>query len=472
MNGGKYHEWHTATISLKEKKNNIISSIGIRIENQGIFNIKGMLSHPELMAEILENGFGSVYSNVMWIDVNNDRYKMVNKFGDLLDVEMKVQPIGSYIIDNRGYAINGVYKDDWDTFYKHTSLQWLHDHLKKEGDSFSFVIRHLYNGEYRWTEAKTVCTRRDADAFHALYWIEDINDKVYGSAEMKDTLSSVEVGQWRLEIREDGAVKFTASPSLMRLLKIKSTEDNEAILKNIKAKIYPEDCEKVKNSILNLADNEETSFNLRLGNQDNGLRYYRCGVTCVAKNEIYTCYQGYGQDITEIMQPMVTSIKQAEELSFTDQLTGLRNRNYMESRCESFMRKDELPVSMIMADCNYLKETNDTLGHEYGDLVLQLVAKSIRSSLPNDSVAMRIGGDEFLILCARCPSEKAKRIINSIRQKMIEYSDKTLKLSASFGTYTICNENITFKEAYSRADGAMYEEKQRYHKNLLMSMCT
>ena len=160
----------------------------------------------------------------------------------------------------------------------------------------------------------------------------------------------------------------------------------------------------------------------------------------------------------------VTAIKQAEELSFNDKLTGLHNRNYMEARSEHIMRSGELPVSLIMADCNYLKHTNDTLGHEYGDLLLQRVAESIRESLPKDCVAMRIGGDEFLVLCAKCPAEKAARIVTDIRQKLEQKSNETLQLSVAFGTYTAETADISFRDAYDLADQAMYEEKQRAHE--------
>lgn len=159
----------------------------------------------------------------------------------------------------------------------------------------------------------------------------------------------------------------------------------------------------------------------------------------------------------------VTSIKQAEELSFTDKLTGLRNRNYMEARGESFMQAAEPPVTLIMADCNYLKRTNDTLGHEYGDLLLQRVARSIRECLPEESIAMRVGGDEFLILCARCPAEKAARLVADIRQRLAVYSEDTLPLSVSFGVYTAKTSAVSFRDAYDAADQAMYEEKQRTH---------
>ena len=467
INDEQHHEWFTAKISLNEKDNTGIISAKIILENQNLYNIQSAAFQAKLMDEVLLKGFGSVFSYIMWLDITNDRYKMINTCGNRLDIEMSVLPVGLHSVDNKGYAINNVYKEDWDTYYKYTSAKWLQENLKQEGDRFSFIIRHIYNGEYRWTEVNLVCIKRNADAFHVLYWIEDVNDKVYDNTAMKDTLTSVEVGQWRYEIKNGEERKFTASPSLLRIFGIKDGEDQEAFLKDIKKCTYLEDLEKLKESANNLVYGEETSVTLGLNNRVKGLRYYRCGITCVVKNDIYICYQGYGQDVTDIMQPMVTSIKHAEELSFTDKLTGLHNRNYMESRCESFMRKDELPVSLIMADCNYLKYTNDTLGHEYGDLLLQRVARSIKECIPENSIAMRIGGDEFLIMCAYCSSERVGQIVESIRQRMVKNSDEVLKLSASFGTCTVENDNISFIDAYNIADQTMYEEKKQHHKREL-----
>lgn len=104
------------------------------------------------------------------------------------------------------------------------------------------------------------------------------------------------------------------------------------------------------------------------------------------------------------------------------------------------------------------------IGHEYGDLLLQRVARSIQECLPENNIAMRIGGDEFLIMCACCSAERVARIVDAIRQELDEYSDEVLKLSASFGTCTVENFDISFKEAYKIADQVMYEEKQQHHK--------
>ena len=126
--------------------------------------------------------------------------------------------------------------------------------------------------------------------------------------------------------------------------------------------------------------------------------------------------------------------------------------------------KDERSVSLIMADCNYLKHTNDTLGHEYGDLLLQRVARSIKECIPENSIAMRIGGDEFLIMCAHCSVEIDRHIMQPIRQRMVKNSDEVLKRSAALGTCTVENDNIPFRDAYNIADQAMYKEKKQHHK--------
>ena len=160
----------------------------------------------------------------------------------------------------------------------------------------------------------------------------------------------------------------------------------------------------------------------------------------------------------------VTAIKQAEELSFNDKLTGLHNRNYMESRAEHFVRAGDLPVSLIMADCNYLKRTNDTLGHECGDMLLQRVAKCIRQCAPEDSVVMRIGGDEFLALCPHCPPEEAQRTVAAMQQALEENSDEKLKLSVSFGVCTVEQPGPTFRDAYNQADRDMYNHKEHFHR--------
>lgn len=162
----------------------------------------------------------------------------------------------------------------------------------------------------------------------------------------------------------------------------------------------------------------------------------------------------------------VTAIKQAEELSFRDKLTGLYNRNYMESRSDKFVREGDQPVSLIMADCNYLKRTNDTLGHEYGDLLLKRVAGIIRETISDNDLAMRVGGDEFVILCTKCTKEKAEQLIVKMKEKLAAESNETLELSVAFGVHTTEEGEFSFTEAYELADQEMYRDKKESRSDL------
>lgn len=164
----------------------------------------------------------------------------------------------------------------------------------------------------------------------------------------------------------------------------------------------------------------------------------------------------------------VTAVKRAEELSFRDKLTGLRNRNYLESRGEELMRAGDRPVSVVMADCNYLKRTNDTMGHEWGDVLLQRVAGALRDAAGNDCLVMRIGGDEFLLVCPQTPEDAALAMAERARELLAEASDEKLTLSVSFGVACVGTDDgaTTFDEAFKQADEAMYEEKRRIHAQM------
>ena len=160
----------------------------------------------------------------------------------------------------------------------------------------------------------------------------------------------------------------------------------------------------------------------------------------------------------------VTEVKRAEELSYRDKLTGLRNRNYLEARGNDLVREADYPVSLIMADCNYLKRTNDTLGHECGDELLRRVAKAISSSVNIECPAIRLGGDEFLLICPHTDRDAADKIVARIERALSKASDDTYRLSVSFGTSQIDDPETPLEVAFKAADHAMYEEKKALHE--------
>ena len=167
---------------------------------------------------------------------------------------------------------------------------------------------------------------------------------------------------------------------------------------------------------------------------------------------------GLVDEITKRMQME----KELEELSYRDTLTGLYNRNYFDRKGQEFLDKAAFPVTAVMSDCNYLKRVNDTYGHEYGDLMLKRVARILRENLAEGNIVIRVGGDEFLMLCQNCTAAQAAVLVQQLERRLAAESDDRLPLSVAFGTYTMETAPASLQLAYHEADHIMYQNK---HKN-------
>lgn len=193
-----------------------------------------------------------------------------------------------------------------------------------------------------------------------------------------------------------------------------------------------------------------------------GIRYFD-----IKKNAVYDPQGkvigviGIIDDVTEQKELEI----KLEELSFHDVLTGLYNRNYMEARGRHYLRQEDFPASIIMADCNYLKRTNDCLGHEYGDLLLKRVAETLKSTLPKSCIPIRFGGDEFLIIYPQSSAPMAEELISKMKQHLKERSDEVLTLDVAFGYYNAKDDSSSFDKIVHLADADMYKNKLKDHKN-------
>lgn len=153
--------------------------------------------------------------------------------------------------------------------------------------------------------------------------------------------------------------------------------------------------------------------------------------------------------------------REQEERSFKDHLTDLYNRNYLEVRAKHELQSAPLPITVVMGDCNGLKKTNDTYGHDYGDLLLKRVARVLRTSLPEHCTALRLGGDEFMLLCCGVDAAQTEALLAVIQDRLARESDDRIPLSVAFGSCTVTEGPFSFPDAYRRADQAMYENKRK-----------
>lgn len=159
-----------------------------------------------------------------------------------------------------------------------------------------------------------------------------------------------------------------------------------------------------------------------------------------------------------------------EQLAALDGLTGIPNRRQFDTALEREWRRcrrNAQPLSLIIADVDFFKKYNDTLGHASGDRVLQEVAATLRQGVrrPADLVA-RYGGEEFVLLlpetCAANAQLLARNLLNLLQQKALPHpaSDVGPHITLSMGGVTaIPAGDAPDTEFFQRADAALYAAK-------------
>lgn len=137
-----------------------------------------------------------------------------------------------------------------------------------------------------------------------------------------------------------------------------------------------------------------------------------------------------------------------------DTLTGLLNRVGLDDYLDLHGRagRTTLPRALVVVDIDGFKSVNDTRGHQAGDRVLQCVTRAWSSALRPDDLAVRIGGDEFLLLLPHTDVDGARALVTRLREL-----DGT-PWSCGIVDWT---DGETFDTAIVRADSLMYEDKAR-----------
>ncbi len=154
------------------------------------------------------------------------------------------------------------------------------------------------------------------------------------------------------------------------------------------------------------------------------------------------------------------------EISMRDAMTGLYNRlGYQNQACRIFKESKEKnqDLSILFMDMDRLKYMNDTFGHECGDLAIKITARAILRFCPDNAVAIRMGGDEFLVILTKMSQDEMTRLVNSIRKDIsarVKLLDFPCELGISAGgidTDMRCSKEL---DDYVReADEVMYQEK-------------
>jgi diguanylate cyclase (GGDEF)-like protein len=161
--------------------------------------------------------------------------------------------------------------------------------------------------------------------------------------------------------------------------------------------------------------------------------------------------------------------EETQHQALHDSLTGLPNRTLFRQEVEAALsarRESATPSAVLLMDLDRFKEVNDTLGHHNGDLLLQAVARRLRSTLRSGDVVARLGGDEFGILLSdagdRETIEALAEQMNKALGEPFLVQEMTLEVGASIGIAIAPQDGEDVDTLIQRADVAMYVAKSTF----------
>ncbi len=174
------------------------------------------------------------------------------------------------------------------------------------------------------------------------------------------------------------------------------------------------------------------------------------------------------QNIISISISNAQMYEHVKKMSFTDAMTKLNNYRYFESRLKEEIqrsRRNKTVVSMIMLDIDNFKNYNDALGHRAGDEALEMVGAILKSTVREDDIVNRYGGEEFAIILPGMGKDSIHILAERIRENVDQASfykqevqpGNSLTISLGGATFPVDADN--FDDLVKKADKALYNSK-------------
>ena len=184
---------------------------------------------------------------------------------------------------------------------------------------------------------------------------------------------------------------------------------------------------------------------------------------------IYTIYQQLqihrvqSELIKQIaaLDKMEARTEEVYKMALLDPLTGLYNRRAGEQRLAEEISRSQrhgLPLTVIMLDLNKLKHVNDTFGHAAGDELIKYFALRISKATRGSDVAIRLGGDEFLLLLPECQPDEVRHVLGRLSGMKMDLGGQTICPSFAAGWVNYV-QGESINELMERVDKALYANK-------------
>ncbi len=222
-----------------------------------------------------------------------------------------------------------------------------------------------------------------------------------------------------------------------------------------------------------LVQPDEPFFKFHISQSVHGL------VGLVLLFNVYTIYQqvqlkrvrSHLAEQIEIAAEQHARAQEFLKLAMLDPLTGLHNRRFAQERLTAEIARSQRhghSLTTMMIDLDGFKQLNDRYGHIAGDLVLKGFAERLTKATRGSDLAVRFGGDEFLVLLPECQLGQVQRVLDRLRQLEIDLNGEKISFTFSAG-WADHQPGESPEQLLQRADQTLYANKQ-IHKSYLRPM--
>jgi len=383
-------------------------------------------------------------------DIQKDELYTSIKFKEILGADAK--------------KLNGSLKSWVDTIVKEDRIGFitsLEEHLNGKSAKFTYEYRSINGDETRWFLARGKAVYEDGELKRVVGFLSDISDIKKAQLALKDSQEQFELFMQNLPagvyIRDlDEKIVFS-NRYLNKFFGFDTLEGKslKELFNKEQYELLVADTEKViENNIVN----SEMYIKDRFDND----KYFHINQFLLHRgNRKYI-----GTILTDFTAQKLTEMK-LDKLAHYDLLTNLPNRalfydslNHSISKAKRTGQK----IALMFIDLDNFKTINDTLGHDYGDILLKEVSKKLKSILRTEDVVSRLGGDEFTVILDPIddnvfPSVVAQKIIDEL-SKPVKLKDEMGYIGSSIGIAIFPDDANDLDTLIKFADMAMYRAKE------------
>jgi len=179
-----------------------------------------------------------------------------------------------------------------------------------------------------------------------------------------------------------------------------------------------------------------------------------------------------------VMQQLREEMESVRKEAMTDALTGIANRKLFDAefyRMVNEAHAEGKPLSLLICDVDFFKSFNDNYGHQVGDQVLKLVARTLKDGVKGRDLPARYGGEEFVVLLPETKLESAEIVGNALREALAAKDIQNRATGERLGRITMSvgaaqlGSNERPAELIERADAALYSAKQNGRNKVVLA---